>query len=244
VTIEILDDHDAVTARVADSLTELVGRLRAPVLALPTGRTMEALYARLAGAPVPWTGVSTFNLDEFVGLSPTHPGSFRAFMDHHLFGRVPIPIDAIGFLRGDSADLDVECERYDAAMAAAGGFDVALLGLGANGHLGFNEPGDTLHADTHVVQLHDDTRRANAYRFGGDWRSVPERALTIGMGPVLRARQVWVVATGTTKASAVAAMCEGPLTTQCPASWLQVHGHARVVVDRAAAAGVRRVSRL
>lgn len=235
MTVEVLDDHDAVTARVALEVSRAVAA--GPLtLGLPTGRTPVALYGRLAAAGLDWSRVRTFNLDEFTSLAPGAPGSFRAFMDRHLFTRVNLRPEAIGFLRGDTADHAAECARYDAALEMAGGLDLLLLGLGANGHVGFNEPGPTLTAASHVVRLHEDTRRANADGFGGDWRRVPAAALTLGMRQILGARRVVLLATGASKAEAVAAMADGPLTTACPASWLQVVRDCLVVVDRAAAA--------
>lgn len=239
MNLHLVNDHDAATARVTALVSTAIREHPALVLGLPTGRTPIALYAALAAAGLDWSRVRTFNLDEFA-LAPSHPGSFRAFMDRHLFRHVNLDAGAIGFLRGDSADDTAECLRYDRAIAAVGGIDLLLVGLGANGHIGFNEPGESLRAETHAVHLHESTRRANAEGFGGDWHSVPDRALTIGMRGVLSARRVVLMATGTSKAAAVAAMIDGPLTTACPASWLQTHPDVTVVLDQAAAS--RRVS--
>ncbi|MFN7977960.1 MAG: glucosamine-6-phosphate deaminase [Vicinamibacterales bacterium] len=240
MTLEILATHDAVTAR-ALSVVSTAVRTTAPLtLGLPTGRTPQALYAALVADRLDWSRVRTFNLDEFAGLAPGAPGSFRSFMDAHLFSRVNLPAPAIEFLRGDAGDEAGECARFDAAMRDAGGLDLLLLGLGANGHIGFNEPGPSLVAETHGVDLHEATRRANSDRFDGDWQRVPARALTMGMAAVLGARRVVLMATGAGKADAVRAMIEGPLTTACPASWLQTHPHALVLVDEAAAARLTR----
>lgn len=242
MTVEILDTHDAVTARVEAEVSRAIAA--GPLtLGLPTGRTPVALYDRLARARLDWSAVRTFNLDEFATLAPDAPGSFRAFMDAHLFKHVNLRAEAIGFLRGDVPDEDAECARYEGAIDAAGGLDLLLLGLGGNGHIGFNEPGPVLSAASHVVTLHDDTRRSNAGAFAGDWQRVPPRALTLGMRQILVARRVVLMATGAAKAEAVAAMVDGPLTTVCPASWLQVARDCLVVVDRAAAARLRRASR-
>lgn len=240
MTVDVLASHEDVTARVFGIVSEALRRSPALTLGLPTGQTPVALYAALAAAGLDWSQVRTFNLDEFATLGPAHPGSFRAFMDRHLFSHVNLRPEAIGFLRGDAPDEIAECRRYDAAMAAAGGLDLLLLGLGANGHLGFNEPAEGLEAATHPVALHQATRAANATAFGGDWRQVPPRALTIGLAAVLGARRVVLMATGAAKAAAVAAMVQGPLTTRCPASWLQTHVDARIVIDAAAAAQLAR----
>ncbi|MGE0811990.1 MAG: glucosamine-6-phosphate deaminase [Vicinamibacterales bacterium] len=235
MTVEVLEDGGAATARAATFIAGRIRGSRDAVIGLPTGRTMVPVYDRLVVEPIDWSGIRTFNVDEFAGTAPDHAGSFRAFMDRHLFSRVPLAPAVIGFPRGDTGDLEAECARYEAAVTAAGGLDLLVLGIGANGHVGFNEPGETLHAATHVAALSEATRRANAELFGGEWRRVPSQALTIGMGHVLRAREILVVATGASKAQAVRAMVRGPLTTRCPASWLQVHGRATVVLDAAAA---------
>ena len=239
MTIEIFADYAGASARAGAILAAAVRAQPDVVLGLPTGHTPTATYAALGAAGLDWSAVRTFNLDEFSGLSPRDPGSFRAFMDQHLFSRVNLAADRIEFLRGDTGDEAAECARYDAAIAAAGGIDLMVLGLGANGHIGFNEPGAALYPDTHAVTLHESTRAANADRFGGVPARVPARALTMGMRPVLQARRVLMIATGAAKASAVAAMTAGPLTTACPASWLQVHADATLLVDRAAAAARR-----
>jgi glucosamine-6-phosphate deaminase len=235
MTLHLADDHGAASARVTALVADAIRARPSLVLGLPTGRTPIALYAGLAAAGLDWSRVRTFNLDEFATVAPTHPGSFRAFMDAHLFRHVNLPAAGIGFLRGDTPDDAAECERYEAAIDAAGGIDLLLVGLGGNGHIGFNEPAESLTAATHPVHLHESTRRANAALFGGDWALVPDRALTMGMRQVLSARRVVLIATGTTKAAAVAAKLDGPLTTRCPASWLQTHPDLTVVVDRAAA---------
>lgn len=236
MTIDVLADHAAATAHVTTLMLESLRAMRSAVVGLPTGRTPVGVYHALAAAPVDWSSIRTFNLDEFAGLAPAHPSSFRAFMETHLFGRVSLPSESIGFLRGDVGDLEDECARYEAAIDAAGGLDVLLLGLGVNGHVGFNEPGATLSAPTFVATLHEETRRANAAAFDGDWKSVPDRALTIGMRQILSARRIVMLATGASKADAVAALSQGPLTPWCPASWLQTHPRVRLVVDEAAAA--------
>ena len=155
------------------------------VLGLPTGRTPIPLYRELAvlnqkGA-VDFSRVTTFNLDEFLGVNPDDPCSYRAFMQQHLFDHVNLKARRIRFLDGRPADARSECARYDQALRRAGGIDLLLLGLGANGHIGFNEPGRALVAETHRVTLRVATRRANASLFGNDLASVPREALTMGM---------------------------------------------------------------
>ncbi|MBI4887155.1 MAG: glucosamine-6-phosphate deaminase, partial [Acidobacteria bacterium] len=165
----------------------------------------------------------------------SHPGSFRTFMERHLFGAVNLPPAQIHFLDGAAADLDAECERYEGAIDAAGGIDLQLLGIGRNGHIGFNEPADTLAARTHRVRLADSTRRDNAALFGGDPARVPQEALSMGIGTILKAGVLILIATGDSKASCLARALRGPVSTQLPASFLQLHRHTELYVDRLAA---------
>jgi glucosamine-6-phosphate deaminase len=233
--ITVLTSADAVAAAAAAEVAGAVAAMRRPVLGLPTGRTPLAMYARLRDADLDWAAARSFNLDEFVGVAPDDPGSFRRYMEEQLFAPVGLPRQHIEFLRGDTLDTAAECARYDRALEAAGGLDLLVCGLGANGHLGFNEPGPVLWGATHVATLHADTRAASAVFFGGAVDAVPARALTMGMTAILRARRILVLATGPSKATAVAAMAGGPLTTALPASWLQVHGAVDVLLDPASA---------
>jgi glucosamine-6-phosphate deaminase len=183
--------------------------------------------------------VRTFNLDEFDGLGPDAATSYRAFMERHLFAHVNVAPQHIGFLDGTAPDIEAECRRYDAAIHDAGGLDLLVLGLGSNGHIGFNEPGPALDALTHRVVLRDETRAANATWFGGRVDRVPAEALSMGLAPILSARAVLLVATGAAKAEAAAGMIEGRVTPHLPASFLQLHQRATVLLDSAAAAGLR-----
>jgi glucosamine-6-phosphate deaminase len=156
-------------------------------------------------------------------------------MERHLFGHVRIARSRIHFLDGMAPDAEAECARYERAIAEAGGIDVQILGIGANGHIGFNEPATVLQARAHRVRLKPQTRRANATFFGNDAALVPEEALSMGMATILHARRIILVATGRGKGRAVERTIAGPLTTRVPASFLQVHPNVEVVVDEAAA---------
>jgi glucosamine-6-phosphate deaminase len=186
-----------------------------------------------------WSRASTFNLDEFAGVDAGHPGSFRQFMQRHLFEGVNIDPARINFLNGTAADLDAECDRYEEAIRGAGGIDLQVLGIGSNGHIGFNEPGDELFARTHRVRLLDSTRRDNAPLFGNQPSRVPAEAVSMGIGTILQARRIVLVATGAKKADCIAQTVNGRVTTRVPASVLQVHRDVEVLLDRAAAARVR-----
>ena len=238
MNIERFEDDDALSAALATHLLERIIAQPALILGLPTGRTPLGLYRELRErSGIDWSRVRTFNLDEFAGLDAANAHSYRAFMQAELFDHVSINPANIGFLNGAAEDLKAECRRYEDAIAAAGGIDLQILGIGANGHIGFNEPAAGLCASTHVADLTKETREANASRFGGDWMRVPSRALSMGMATILNAREVVLMATGAEKADAVKGMVEGLITTQLPASLLQVHPRVTVMVDRLAWSG-------
>jgi glucosamine-6-phosphate deaminase len=209
------------------------------VLGLPTGHTPIPLYRELAAlyaaGRVDFSHATTFNLDEFVGLAPTDPGSYHAFMRHHLFSRVNLAPKRTHVLNGAARDLARECDRYERAIARAGGIDLQILGVGANGHIGFNEPAAALHARTHRTPLQRATREANAFLFEDHVSAVPHEALSMGMETILHARRVVLIATGSHKALCVRRMIRGMVTPQLPASFLQLHRHAEVWLDSAAA---------
>lgn len=224
-------------------LAECLAMDPALVLGLPTGRTPIPMYRALVklhqDARADFSQATTFNLDEFVGLAPTHPGSYRAFMERHLFSHVNIDRARVHLPRGDARHPREEAARYDAAIAAAGGLDIAVLGIGANGHIGFNEPSDALPARTNLVTLTKGSRAGNASAFGGQISRVPKQAISMGVGTILSARHVLLIATGAGKAAIVRKALEGPITTRVPASLLQLHPRAVVVLDRAAAAQLK-----
>ncbi|MGE5359070.1 MAG: glucosamine-6-phosphate deaminase [Bacteroidales bacterium] len=212
------------------------------VLGLPTGRSPLAFYRHLIRLAredaVDLSRATTFNLDEFVGVGPDDAGSYRQYMERHFFRYVNVDRRRINFLDGAARSPEAECERYEDAIAAAGGLDLQILGIGANGHIGFNEPGEHLVSRSHRVRLRAETRRANAALFGGDPYRVPEEALSMGMATILHARAIVLMALGAEKAACVAEMIDGPLTTRLPASFLQLHTDVHVMLDEAAAAGL------
>src|SRR4051812_43579350 len=196
---------------------------------------MQRLHA---AGKMDWSRASTFNLDEFAGIHSHHPGSFRTFMEDHLFGGVNLRTERIHFLNGSATDLDAECDRYEADIAAAGGIDTQILGIGSNGHIGFNEPGDDLPVQTHRVTLMESTRRDNAALLGNDVSQVPREALSMGIGTILRAAQIVLVATGEKKAECIRQAVSGRITTRVPASILQVHAAVELLLDREAASRI------
>jgi glucosamine-6-phosphate deaminase len=239
VKVRIFATENAVARALARDVARCLARNPGLVLGLPTGRTPIALYRELASlyaaGRIDFSRATTFNLDEFLGLAASDPRSYRAFMQRELFGRVNVAPARIHFLDGTAADVMRECARYERAIDRAGGIDLQILGLGANGHIGFNEPARALVARTHCTRLRPATRRANAAFFGGRPSAVPRQALSMGMATILYARRIVLVATGAAKARCVEKMIEGRVTPTLPASFLQLHRKAEVWLDRAAA---------
>jgi glucosamine-6-phosphate deaminase len=238
--IRIFPTPHAVARALAAHISRAIARDSALVLGLPTGRTPIPLYRELArfgqtGA-IDFSHATTFNLDEFLGVAAADPRSYRTFMQRHLFAHVNMRAARVHFLNGITDDVAAECRRYERAIRRAGGIDLQILGLGQNGHIGFNEPGGALLARTHQTRLTPATRAANAPLFGGRVRDVPHEALSMGMVTILHAARIVMLATGASKARCVERMIHGPLTTRLPASFLQVHRHVEVWLDRAAAA--------
>lgn len=233
----------AAAEAVAAWLAGAVRRQPSIVLGLPTGHTPIDVYRALGHwhrrGRADFRRATAFNLDEFVGVSGRDPRSYAAFMRRHLFAHVNLPASRAYIPNGMARDLAREARRYDRAIAATGGLDVVLVGIGRNGHIGFNEPAAALDANTHVARLQPRTRRDNAWIFGGRVADVPTRAVSMGMGAILGARTVVLVATGKSKAAIVQRALEGPITTRVPASLLQAHPNVIVALDRDAASRLR-----
>jgi glucosamine-6-phosphate deaminase len=213
------------------------------VLGLPTGATPIPLYGELVRlhrlGRADFRRATTFNLDEFVGLEAGDPRSYHAFMRRHLFDAVDLSLRRTHMLNGAAPNLEQECARYERAIVRAGGIDLMILGLGLNGHIGFNEPASALVAATHRTRLRPATRRANASQFDHRVRMVPMEALSMGMATILTARRIVLLATGASKARCVERMIEGRVTPRLPASFLQLHADAEVWLDHAAAGRFR-----
>jgi glucosamine-6-phosphate deaminase len=229
-----------------EAAAHLVGRviareLRANphlVLGLATGKTMECVYRHLVRLhreeQLDFSLCSTFNLDEYVGLFPSDPNSYRHYMNQHLFRHVNIDPRNTHLPNGMAEDLEAECRHYEATIHRFGGIDLQLLGIGEAGHIGFNEPLSALRSRTRVKALTPATREQNAPFFGGEDK-MPRRAITMGVGTIIEARRCLLLATGETKAGVLARAVEGPITSMISASALQLHPRCTVVVDEAAA---------
>lgn len=208
------------------------------VLGLATGRTMERVYRYLVRMHqeegLDFSLCRTFNLDEYIGLRPDHPGAYRYYMDHHLFNHINIDHRNTYLPDGMAADLPAACRRYEETIAEFGGIDLQLLGIGADGHIGFNEPLSALRSRTRDKALTPSTIAVNRTLFANPGE-MPTRAITMGVGTILDARTIILLVTGKSKAEILAKAVEGPITSMVSASALQLHSKCRVVVDEAAA---------
>ena len=228
----------------ARHVARLVREKPAAVLGLATGATPLTLYRELVRMHreegLDFGGVTTFNLDEYLGLPPGHPASYHAFMREHFFAHVNVDPARIHIPDGLASDVPAYCQRYEDAIRAAGGIDLQVLGIGTDGHIGFNEPSSSLASRTRIKTLTPRTRLDNVASFGSP-ENVPFHVITMGVGTIMDAREVVLLAFGAKKASAIAAAVEGPVTAMSPASILQMHPVAKCIVDESAAARLARI---
>ncbi|MEU9244326.1 glucosamine-6-phosphate deaminase [Streptomyces sp. NPDC048385] len=241
--VVIVPDAAAGGELIAEAMAQLLGHRPDALLGVATGSTplpvYQALTAKVRAGAVDASRARIAQLDEYVGLPAEHPESYRSVLRREVLE--PLGIGAEAFLGPDGAAEDVRaaCRAYDAELARAGGVDLQLLGIGTDGHIGFNEPCSSLASRTRIKTLTERTRVDNARFFGGDIAQVPHHVITQGIGTILEARHLVLLATGEGKADAVAATVEGPVAAVCPASALQLHPHATVVVDEAAASKLK-----
>lgn len=237
-------DADAASLGAARLIARLMSEKPNAVLGLASGSTPLRLYQQLVRMHVQQgldcSQLTTFHLDEYVGLGPDHPQSCRHFMDEHLFRRINVPREHTHVPDGLSADIAGACELYERAIAATGGIDLQVLGLDADGQIGFNEPTSSLASRTRIKALAPRTLASIAPFFGGDVSQAPQHCITMGIGTILEARRVVVLAFGKDKAEAAAAMIEGPVAAIAPASVLQHHATVKVFLDEGAASQLKR----
>lgn len=237
--VEVHESYDALSHRAARIVIDLLREKPDAVLGLPTGGTPVGFYDALVESGVSLARARTFNLDEYMGLPRTHPESYYAFMKRMLYDRTDLRPENCHIPDGNAPDPEAECRRYEEAIRAAGGIDILLLGVGHNGHIGFNEPGSPWDGRTRVVELAERTREANA-RFFSSIDEVPRRAITMGIGTILEARRILLLASGTGKAPIVKRLVEDEPTPEVPASALHFHPDATVLLDGEAASMLRR----
>ena len=238
MNIIIKDSTTQVDLAAAQFVSQTIRKNPSAVLGLPTGQTPVGLYAQLRRMHkeenLSFKGVFTVNLDEYVGLAPDDPNSYRFFMQDNLFNHIDICLENTHVPNGVASDLAAECARYEQMVEALGGVDLMVLGMGTNGHIGFNEPGSPGDGYTHVVDLLGNTIADNSVYFN-DPADVPRRALTMGIASILAARSILLVVKGVSKAAALKAALKGPVTQELPASFLQTHSNVTVVLDAGAA---------
>lgn len=237
--VVVVEDAAAGARLVADAVAALLLRRPDAVLGLATGSSPEPIYRELAfrhrRGLLDTSRLRGFLLDEYVGLEPGHPASYRAVIARQVDGPLGLGPEQVAGPDGAASDPVAACAEYERALADAGGVDLQLLGIGTDGHIGFNEPGSSLGSRTRLKTLTDRTRADNARFFGGDLERVPRHVLTQGVATILGARHLVLVASGAGKAAALAAAVEGPVSAMVPASALQLHPHVTVVADPAAA---------
>lgn len=234
----VKDNYDEMSKEAAKIIADRLRKKPNLVLGLATGSTPLGLYQELIRMHIEegldFSKVTTFNLDEYVGLPPTHKQSYHYFMEQNFFKAVNIDPRFIHVPHGMAKDIDAFCRWYEERMEEFGGIDIQVLGIGANGHIAFNEPGSSLGSRTRIKTLTNTTRDDNA-RFFDNEEEVPKYAITMGVGTIMDAKELLLVANKKSKAGAVKAACEGPVSAMCPASIIQMHRHAFVVTDKDAA---------
>ncbi|KXG74728.1 Glucosamine-6-phosphate deaminase 1 [Fervidicola ferrireducens] len=235
----IARDYEEMSKKAAQIIAEEIKKKPNLVLGLATGGTPVGTYRELVkmykNGEVDFSRVITFNLDEYLGLSPDDERSYHYYMYSNFFNHVNVKPENIHIPNGVAEDIDEECRRYDEAIEKAGGIDLQLLGIGVNGHIGFNEPGDELLTATHVTNLAPDTIKANA-RFFESIDEVPKKAITVGLGTIMKAKKIILLASGREKAKIMAELLdEDAVSTKVPASFLLLHRDVTIIMDEEAA---------
>jgi glucosamine-6-phosphate deaminase len=240
--IIIQPDSQRASQIAARIVARLVREKPHAVLGLATGNTPLQLYRNLVAlhreSGLDFSDVTSFNLDEYVGVPPAHPSSFHSYMWAHLFSQINMPKERINIPDGLTSDIPAACRKYEQAIRSAGGVDVQVLGIGTNGHIGFNEPSSSLSSRTRIKTLTEETRLELAAGFGGQ-EGVPTHVLTMGLGTIMDAKMCLLLAFGKKKAKAVARTVEGPVTAMIPGSVLQMHPRAVLVLDKDAASELK-----
>lgn len=237
-------DYDQVSKEAAGIFSEIIKNNPEAVLGLATGSTPIGLYKELIEANqagvLDFSKIKTFNLDEYLGLGANHEGSYCYFMEQNLFNHINIDKDNYKVPSGLAEDYELYCKQYETMVDEAGGMDILLLGVGENGHIGFNEPDKALSSKTHVVDLTEDTIQANS-RFFDSVEEVPRRAVTMGMGTILKAKKIVVLITGEKKAEVMDRLLnDESLDPQFPISFLRGHRDVTVIADEAACEKIKR----
>lgn len=238
IQIFVKDDYEAISKKAAQIVAAQMTLKSDSVLGLATGSTPEGMYAQLVEmykeGEIDFSEVTTFNLDEYYQLDPNNDQSYAYYMNKHLFSHVNIKPEQINIPSGISDDIEKTCREYDEKIIANGNVDIQVLGIGHNGHIGFNEPDIRFEVGTHLVELDEDTIKANA-RFFASEEDVPKKAVSMGIRNIMHAKKVLLIANGEKKSEILAEMLFGDVTPNVPASILQLHNDVTIVLDKAAA---------
>lgn len=235
----VLENALEISNQASDIIIKQIEKNHGSVIGFATGASPVETYKRIIekyeNGEVSLKHITTFNLDEYVGLSRENVNSYFYFMKENLFGKTDVNFDKVNFLSGQAENIEEECERYYNKIKECGGIDVQLLGIGTNGHIGFNEPGEKFADRPFAIKLTQSTIDSNRKYFEAVGDTMPEYALTMGIGDIMRSRKIILIATGTSKAKAVKALVEGEVTSACPASILKLHSDVTVFLDKESA---------
>lgn len=230
-------DYQEMSKKAADMIIKKVLTNPSITLGLATGGTPAGTYANLIEDheknQTSYEQVTTFNLDEYIGLSGNHPNSYQYFMNDKLFNHIDIQKSRTNIPRGNTGNIQEECLLYDQSIESHGGIDLQILGIGSNGHIGFNEPGTAFNSKTHIVDLAPSTRQANA-RFFDKPENVPFQAITMGIATIMKSKEILLLVSGDSKKEAMDYLLHGELNENFPASVLKTHAHATIIADKAA----------
>lgn len=234
----VLKDYNEICKKAAQLFAEHIKNTKNPVLGLATGSTPIGVYQELIRkyqkGEIDFSGVITFNLDEYYGLSSSHSQSYHYFMRNTFFKYINIKEENIHLLKGNSENITKECKQYEELIKKSGGIDLQILGIGRNGHIGFNEPDVSLNTKTHLVNLSNETIRENS-RFFANIDDVPKQAITMGIGTIMRAKKIVLLASGRKKAHIIERTINGKVSTRIPSTVLKLHNDVIIILDKEAA---------
>lgn len=234
----VVNNYEELSKVAAKEFSKIIKEKENAVLGLATGGSPVGMYKELIRMyeqkELNFSKTTTVNLDEYIGLNPEHNQSYRYFMNNNLFNHINIDKSNTFVPNGLAEDLEAQCKEYDQKISELGGIDIQLLGVGNNGHIAFNEPNSELSSGTHIISLTDNTIEANA-RFFDNIDDVPRKAITMGVGGIMKAKKIILIASGESKAEAIKGIFSGKITTANPATMLQMHRDVTVIVDEAAA---------
>lgn len=234
----VVNNYEELSKVAAKEFSKIIKEKENVVLGLATGGSPVGMYKELIRMyeqkELNFSKTTTVNLDEYIGLNPEHNQSYRYFMNNNLFNHINIDKSNTFVPNGLAEDLEAQCKEYDQKIVELGGIDIQLLGVGNNGHIAFNEPNSELSSGTHIISLTDNTIEANA-RFFDNIDDVPRKAITMGVGGIMKAKKIILIASGESKAEAIKGIFSGKITTANPATMLQMHRDVTIIVDEAAA---------